>query len=218
MTLNIEGFKRNKFYLASVIDKYNPLIIFLQEHRLSYHETNILERDFNRYDFLSTASDMFVDPEDIIAKPGFTWHGTAIGWSKDIDKYVSRLPVISERFCCISFKNSNTTVLFYSLYLPTSGKDEEFLEIIMKLASDINLHRTNDEAIIIGSDTNQSFKSSKRRSDAMDDFKHDFHLNTILHSNEATFHHNNLSSSSQIDHILYDTNEVTNNKYIHQIF
>ena len=80
----------------------------------------------------------------------------------------------------------------------------------MKLASDINLHRTNDEAIIIGSDTNQSFKSSKRRSDAMDDFKHDFHLNTILHSNEATFHHNNLSSSSQIDHILYDTNEVTN--------
>ena len=145
---------------------------------------------------------MFSDPEDLLFASGCVWHGATIGWSLEVDKYVTKLPTISDRFCGISFRNGHTNALFYSLYLPTSGKDEEFLEVLTKLSSDINEHRTAHETIIIGADTNQSIKSSRRRSDAMIDFQNEIDLHSISKSDEATFHQNNQTSSSQIDHIL----------------
>ena len=184
--------------------EFNPLILFLQEHWLSYHETHILCHEFRGYNFLTTASDMFVDPENLIINPEYTWHGTALGWSFEVDKFVTKLPIISDRFCGILVEKGHSKALFYSLYLPTSGKDEEFLEILSLLSADISLHRTVNHSIIIGADTNQSSKSTRRRTDAMTDFMRNFKLKSILKSNEATFHHNNQTSTSQIDHILYD--------------
>ena len=58
-------------------------------------------------------------------------------------------------------------------------------------------------AVFIGADTNQSQKSSKRRTDAMDGLRKEFFLKSILVSDEPTFHHNNQTSVSQIDTILY---------------
>ena len=192
------------------MQKFKPIILFLQEHWLSFHDTDLFKRKFKDYEFISTASDMFDNPEDILLISGCAWHGTALGWSSDIDKYVTRLPIVSDRFCGITLQNGNTRILCYSLYLPTSGKDEEFLEVLMKLSSDIVNHRTSNQSILIGADTNQSSKSSKRRSDAMSDFIRDFNLKSILQSSEPTFHHNNQTSSSQIDHILYDITEESN--------
>jgi len=189
VTFNIEGFKRNKFYLTSSIKKYNPLVLFLQEDWLAYHETDSLKHEFTAYNFHSTASDMFSDPEDLLFASGCAWHGVTIGWSLEVDKYVTKLPTISDRFCGISFRNGHTNALFYSLYLPTSGKDEEFLEVLTKLSSDITKHRTAHESINIGADTNQSIKSSHRRTDAMKDFQNEIDLHSISKSDEATFHH-----------------------------
>ena len=152
---------------------------------------------------------MFSDPKDLLFASGCAWHGVTIGWSLEVDKYVTKLPTISDRFCGISFRNGHTNALFYSLYLPTSGKDEEFLEVLTKLSSDITKHRTAHESINIGADTNQSIKSSHRRTDAMKDFQNEIDLHSISKSDEATFHHNNQTSSSQIDHILCHISEIS---------
>ena len=180
------------------------MFLFLQEHWLPYNEVNTkLVTDFPGFNFLSTASDMFTPPEDLMLTSGAIWHGTTLGWSMDIDKFVTKLPIISERFCGIFYSHNDTSILSYTAYLPTSGLDEEFLETLAQLQVDINQHNQNNCVIIIGVDTNQSKKSSKRRTESMDKFKEEFSFKTVLVSDEPTFHHNNQTSVSQIDHILY---------------
>ena len=162
--------------------KYTPTILFLQEHWLSKHELTTLEKDFAEYNFLSTASNMFTPEEEIMTKSGPIWHGTSIGWSLDIDKHVKRLPITSERFCGFIFSSEECSFLAYTLYLPTSGQDEDFNEIIDILTADILQYMNEDMGLIIGADTNESSKSSKRRQRAMSHFKDIFKLHYSLFS------------------------------------
>ena len=180
------------------------MFLFLQEHWLPYHESFKLSNDFEDYNFLTTSADMFTPIEDLILQSGPVWHGTAIGWNKSLEKSIEKLPTISERFCGVKYveKHSDTNIIAYTAYLPTSGQDEEFLEVLSQLNSDIVLHNTNDSVIIIGTDSNVSIKSSKRRYEAMQHFLEYFSLKTILMSENPTFHHNNQTSESQVDHIL----------------
>ena len=164
VTYNIEGYKRNKFYLTTLLKKYDILFLFLQEHWLSHHEAHqTLKRDFPKLNFVTTSSDMFIDAEDLALRSGPTWHGAAI------ECYISKLPIVSDRFCGVLYHNDITDIslLSYSVYLPTSGQDEYFLEVIDALHKDITCHFKEKFAIIIGADTNQSLKSTPRRTEAM---------------------------------------------------
>ena len=110
MSYNIEGFNRNKFYLAKLVNKYSPIFIFIQEHWLPYHDAESkLSKDFSNYSFLVTSSDMFIHPEDKILQNGPIWHGKALGWKKELDGQIVKLPVVSERFCCIRYNDKNNT-------------------------------------------------------------------------------------------------------------
>ena len=98
---------------------------------------------------------------------------------------------------------SKACAILYSTYLPTSGQDDNFLDILAQLNFNLSQNIDDDLAVIIGTDTNVSNQSTKRRYNAMQTFL-DFHsLNTILTNQEPTFHHNNQSSESQIDHIYF---------------
>ena len=134
--------------------------------------------------------------------PGTAWHGTAIGWPADIDPFVTKLPVVSERFCGIAYSQNGVRILSYTAYFPTSGQDDKFMEVLALLSADINQHLTDNSAVFIGADTNQSQKSTKRRTEAVEQFKTEFSFRSILLSGEPTFHHNNQTSVSQIDTIL----------------
>ena len=95
------------------------------------------------------------------------------------------------------------TFLTYSVYFPTRGQDEDFLEVMSTLSFDINQHYKKDSVIIIGCDTNHSVTSSKRRKDAMLTFLYEFSFLSILPDDKPTFHHNNGTSESKIDDIFY---------------
>ena len=87
--------------------------------------------------------------------------------------------------------------------MPTSGQDDEFLEVLSKLSFDIYNNVAENSSIMIGLDSNQSNKSYRRRTDAMKQFQAQFSFKTVLLNDSPTFHHNNQTSVSQIDHILY---------------
>ena len=91
--------------MTSILDHYSPMFIFLQEHWLPQYESNsILDKSMPEYSFLTTADDMFIPPEDRLLIPGPVWHGTAIGWHKSFDRFISKLPIVSERFCGVYFE------------------------------------------------------------------------------------------------------------------
>ena len=180
------------------------MFLFIQEHWLPYHDASYkFDKDFDGYKFLVTSSDMFTHVEDKMLESGPTWHGTALGWDENIDKYVSKIPVISERFCGLTYSDNHTNIIAYTVYMPTSGQDDEFLEVLSKLSFDIYNNVAENSSIMIGLDSNQSDKSSRRRTDAMKQFQAQFSFKTVLLNDSPTFHHNNLTSVSQIDHILY---------------
>ena len=204
ITYNLEGYKRTKYYLAKLISQYSPFLIFLQEHWLPHYEAKKkLSEDFVNFNFLTTSSDMFLHPEDLILKSTPTWHGTAIGWPKHIDMYVQTIPTISERFCGIQYDYSDINIIAYSVYLPTSGKDDEFHEIVSSLLNNIEQYLNTKSILILGMDSNQSEKSTERRKNIMAVFCEHLNLKSIMcEETNATFHHTN-GSESLIDHIYY---------------
>ena len=188
--------------------------MFIQETWLPFHETVICEADFPKYSFHFSSSDMFISPEDLLLQTGATWHGTALGWNKSIEKMVTRLTCVHERFCGIRYSESSLgfSITAYTVYFPTSGKDEEFLEVIELLKRDIIENMTESCTLVIGTDSNVSTKSSRRRIAALELFLEFFSLKTLHNTEHPTFHHNNGTSESQIDHIYVSTSENHNVK------
>ena len=196
----------NRFYLAQLLKEYQCLFIFLQEHWLPYHESEKrLKTDFLSYNFHTTSSNMFLPTEDLLLQRGPTWHGTAIGWHSSVNTNIKKIPVVSDRFCGVVYHNATTRILAFTAYMPTSGQEEEFLEIISQLTLNLlaNIEDRKTCSIIIGLDSNQSKKSTSRRTNSMKCFISDFLLKTILLDDKQTFHHNNQTSESQIDTILF---------------
>ena len=185
------------------------LFIFIQEHWLSsYEATDKFSYDFSSYDFLTSSSDTFTPPEDIILNTGPTWHGTALGWHSSVNSFVTKLPIVSTRFCGVKLNHNHLDILSYSVYLPTAGQDDDFLEEISILSNDLTQYSTLNTIIIIGMDSNFSLKSTNRRQNSFKTFVNQFSLETILSGDTPTFHHNNGTSESQIDHIMTNKPEV----------
>jgi endonuclease/exonuclease/phosphatase (EEP) superfamily protein YafD len=109
------------------------------------------------------------------------------------------------RLCGIEYKDAqtDTNILAYSVYFPTSGRDDDFLEVVSSLSADISLHNSSNTALLIGCDSNQSNKSTNRRTSTMKCLLTEFNLKSIVSGDKPTFHHNNQTSESQIDHIYY---------------
>ena len=189
--------------MSKLINEYKPSLIFIQEHWLPHYDAEIkFSTNFNNYNFSTTSSDIFTPVEDKMLEGGPTWHGAAVGWDQSLEKHISRIPIISERFTGVNYSDGQNNMIAYSAYLPTSGQDDEYLEVLSLLSYDIMNNRRDHSCIIIGLDTNQSEKSSRRRSDAMKQFCEQFSLQGVLLNDDPTFHHNNQSSTSQIDNIL----------------
>ena len=130
----MEGYNRNKFYLSKLVRNNAFYIMFIQEHWLPSHEASSkFESDFSEYRFLTTSSDSFASPEDILQNSGPVWHGTAIGWHSSISNNVSKLQITSSRFCGIRINVNNKDILAFTAYLPTSGQDSDYLEEISLL-------------------------------------------------------------------------------------
>ena len=174
----------------------------------SFEANPKISSDFTEYEFVTTSSDSFTPPEDIIMQRGPVWHGTAIGYHASFSTHVEKIPIISERFCGIKINYYDLVIIAYSVYLPTSGQDDEFLEELDLLNHDINNNSEKDSTIIIGIDANTSEKSTNRRQEAFYKFTENFTLKTVLPDSKPTFHHNNGTSESQIDHILTNNSEI----------
>ena len=150
--------------------------------------------------------DSLLAPEEIQLQKGPIWHGTAIGWHKKCSSLIQKIPVVSPRFSGILMKNPN--VIAYSVYLPTSGHDQEFSEVLDALANDIVTNIPDEAVILVGLDANTSDTSSARRKLSFESFKNQFNLETILpNPHVPTFHHNNGISATQLDHLLTNSRE-----------
>ena len=141
---------------------------------------------------------MFDHPEDQLLASGPVWHGVAIGWRKDAGLNIQPLQSTNERLVGIKILMPQSSLILISLYAPTSGHDEDFLETISNLSEYLHTNCSQADQVVIGADSNCSTKSSSRRQVAWHNFCEKYSL--VIHSSQLpTFHHHNGSSSTFID-------------------
>ena len=178
---NLEGYKRNRFYLQTLINQQNPKIILLQEIWLGLSDKQILSEDFPNYKFQVSTPDMFENSEDLVFNPGHVWHGAAVAWHTDLHYAVTELTSTHDRFAAVILNISErTNFLAISLYALTSGKDDEFLECLGFLEEFILVNTPDSGSVLIGADSNCSKKSTKRRKLAWEDFCRTFLLKSHI--------------------------------------
>ena len=149
---------------------FTPKLIFLQEIWVPYSEEHSINNKFINYSAQISTPDQFTHPEDRLSNPDHTWHGAAILWHDSLNSNVQNISNTHERFSGIHLKCQGQHILAISLYLPTSGKDEEFLDCLAELSIFIQDNNSDIGTILIGTDSNCSEKSCARRVQALQQF------------------------------------------------
>ena len=183
--------------------------MFLQEIWVPYSEENSLNNKFKEYSVQISTPDQFTLPEDKLSNPEHTWHGAAILWHDSLHSSVLNLSNTHDRFTGIRLSFPGHHILAISAYLPTSGKDDDFLYCLADLSIFIMQNGGETDTILIGTDSNCSEKSSSRRIHGFNSFCKDHDLLKIGCS-EPTFHHSNGISTSNIDCFLVSQRSSTN--------
>ena len=167
----------------------------MQETWLPYSDQHSMNNIHEDYSFQVASSDMFEHAEDKISSPAHVWHGVAIGWRRDTSFIIQPLQSAHERIAGIKVNLAKNSLILLSLYAPTSGQDENFLETISYLAEFVRVNCSQGDKIIIGADTNCSTKSSFRRKLAWENFCKENNLVTYSPPLPSFHHHNGLSNS-----------------------
>ena len=217
LCFNVEGFRRNISYLTNLIKLSSFKIIFLQEIWLNYHENGFISNNFPEFTFSISTPDMFMHEEDKLLSSGAIWLGAAIGWHDDVSTKVNVLDSNHERLAAITIHFSSGTLLLISYYAPTAGNDDDYLESLSCLSQFILQNTPGQGNIIIGTDSNCSQKSTKRRKDAWSMFCKEF--NFVIHSTgQNTFHHNNGTSESSIDFFVASESITISDIQLHSLY
>ena len=197
----MEGFFRNYFYLSQTLSSSAPKLVFLQEIWAPHHQESLLNSKFPNYSAQISTPDQFTNPEDRLGTPDHTWHGVAILWHDSLASSVLHVLNTNARFTGIKVKFEGLSILAISLYLPTTGRDEEFIECLAELSDYIIENNVDTGTTLIGTDSNCSDKSSARRIQAFRHFCEEHQLLKVSYSG-PTFHHTNGHSTSNIDYFL----------------
>ena len=172
LTWNVENLKSNRFTLKYFVDLVVPDFIFLNETQIFQFEEQIATDVFHGDYCHSLNSDDIFDTElPFIKKRSFG--GTMILWKSSLDQFVTVLPKVSASFLAILFHPPGSPPSIHvSLYLPTSGKETQFIEEISKLRIYLEdlLEDQPDYLIYLRGDSNVN-AYNKARSNVFNDFK-----------------------------------------------
>ena len=134
LTWNIEGIKTNLFSFSDVLFHNLPDLVFLSEPLIFQHDLEYIMKNLIDYRASLGSNDLF-DPELVLTRSRAIG-GTMVLWHKSINPFVTPLPNLSPAISAIALKLPGSTVSIHlAIYLPTSGKDLEFVNEITNLRS-----------------------------------------------------------------------------------
>ena len=137
LTWNCEGIKQNIFALKDVLADKSADLVFLSEPQVFKSDiTAILSYLQGEYCYNLNSEDVY-NPELPLTK-NYSSGGTLCLWRKWLDPYVSVHPCQIPSFTPLLLKLPGYQVSIHiGLYLPTHGKDSEFVSDLADLAISI---------------------------------------------------------------------------------
>ena len=204
ITWNIEGITRNIHSLKYFSSINNADFIFLSEPQIYQNDIDqVLLYLQGEYNYSLNSRDK-LDPELPLVKPKAIG-GCMILWKLCFDPYITVHPVPSSSILPIVFNPPGTRVSVHiSIYLPTHGQDEEFIEELANLAVCLDelLDIHPDALVFLRGDFNVNDKNTKRTA-LLKRFFEDAELHEI-EIDHPTYHHftGNGKSDSSLDKLV----------------
>ena len=207
LTWNIESLKNNVFLLKEILERESVDLVFLSEPQVFQADLmQLMEYVKGDYCHFLNSADLH-NPE----LPLLTTHatgGTMCLWKRDLDPYVSVFNPNNSSFTPVILTLPNHPVSIHiGIYLPTHGKDVEFISDLAELKICIEeLTEIHPDAILfIRGDGNVNSKN-KKRVILLDHFISDISLKQVL-INHKTYHHftGNGAHDSNVDILLHSS-------------
>ena len=133
LTWNLEGFSRSKYSLKNFLSKFSPDFVFLTEPML-YQCDEVLETNLFKGEYSSSLSSDDLHDMDLPLM-NRAKGGTMALWKKSLENHVFPCRSDSSSFLPIVFSPPGyPSSIHLTIYLPTAGKDAEFVDEMVKLA------------------------------------------------------------------------------------
>ena len=146
-------------------DKYTPDLVFLSEPQTFQCDITLLTRPFRgKYSVLLNSEE--TNHPELALETTKAHGGTLIMWKSELDPFVTPLPTDSPAFLPILLQPPGySPSIHIALYLPTSGKDPEFVSSLSQLDTFIeDISSIHDCPIFIRGDANCNPRNLHRTS------------------------------------------------------
>ena len=156
--------KTHAFVLADFLLSYQPDIVFLSEPQIYQNEIDLCTYSIKHKYCFGLNSDDVYDPE-LPLRRSKSKGGTMAMWKNSLDPYVTQLPSTSSAILPLLLKlPERKASVHIAIYLPTHGKDVEFLEQLsnLQLCIDDIKSSHNDPIIFVRGDGNCNEKNVTR--------------------------------------------------------
>ena len=172
-----------------MLNSRNPELVFLSESQVYQSEVDSLLKYIKGNYFFSLNSDDKYDPTLPLEK-NYSRGGTLVLWRHDLDPYVKIHPVTTPAFTPLILSLPNTVLTIHIvIYLPTSGRDSEFISEMASLRACMEELRDvyPNALFFVRGDSNVNIKN-KSRVHIFNAFLNDFRL-TRVNISHNTYHH-----------------------------
>ena len=197
--------KKNVFNLKSFTDQYKPKLLFLSEPQLFQSDLPSITRYF-KGEYTTVLNSEDLHNPDLMLTTCRAKGGTIVMWQKELDPYVTAHVPESSSFLPVVIDIPGwKTMIHLATYLPTAGKETEYLEDLARMRISIEelLSKFPSAALFVRGDCNSS-KTNPKRNAIFSQFCSDLNLLRVdLQHN--TYHHflGQGTSDSELDVLLF---------------
>ena len=205
LTWNIESVKKNIFMLKDVLEKESPSLVFLSEPQAFQADIGYV-MDFIKADYCHHLNSEDLHDPDLPLVSNHAVGGTLCLWKRCLDPFISVHHVSTSSFTPLILALPNLKISIHiGVYLPTHGKDLEFISELAELKVCIDdLTDNYPEAVLfVRGDGNVNTKNKKRVA-MLDHFVRELCLQNV-HISHKTYHHfvGNGAFDSNVDILLH---------------
>ena len=209
MSWNIEHLPKNLFSLKQFITLYKPDLVFLSEPQIFQMDLQT-QMNYFRGEYCASLNSEDLYDMDLPLTRNKSKGGTLVMWKSNLDPYVTIHKSEGSAFLPVILDIPNAlTSIHVALYLPTAGKETEYLAELaqLKVALEELLCKYPGSIVFIRGDANSS-KSNFKRNDLFTSFCRDLKLSRVP-LNHNSYHHftGNGGSDSELDVLLYSDKE-----------
>ena len=209
MTWNIEALKPHQYVLTEILLSQLPDLVFISEPQTFQTDiSQLMKTVAHEYCYWLNSDDLY-EPDLHLVKSK-AHGGTMVMWRRSLDPHIQIHPVLTSAFLPIILQPPSTRPSVHiAIYLPTSGKEYEFITELASLKNcldEIN-EKYSQPAIFIRGDGNCNPKNVSRFN-IFSNFIRDYNLCRVDISH-PTYHHfvGEGRYDSNIDLIMYTRQE-----------